>query len=195
MILTVIDTETSGVSLKEHELLEIGLISYVVTNDGERLITKKFEKKIKPRHIHTANHRALEINGYNKKDWEDAVFIEEVLPEVTEMIEKSSVLMGQNLIFDLRFFEKAYKANQVSVPKFPPYIDTKSMADKLRKIGILKKSGMDYLCEHFNIKFDGRAHTAIADCERTAKAFDALLEYEPDYDLWTFEFPYEPWRR
>ncbi len=195
MILTVIDTETSGVSLKDHELLEIGLISYVVTNDGERLITKKFEKKIKPRHIHTANHRALEINGYNKKEWEGAVFIEEVLPEVTEMIEKSSVLMGQNLIFDLRFFEKAYKENQVSVPKFPPYIDTKSMADKLRKIGILKKSGMDYLCEHFNIKFDGRAHTAIADCERTAKAFDALLEYEPDYDLWTFEFPYEPWRR
>ena len=63
MILTVIDTETSGVSLKEHEILEVGLISYVVTNDGERLITKKLDSKIKPKHIHTANHKALEING------------------------------------------------------------------------------------------------------------------------------------
>lgn len=194
MILTVIDTETSGVSLKEHEILEIGLISYVVTNNGERLITKKLDSKIKPKHIHTANHKALEINGYNKKEWENAPVIEDVLPEVTRMIEKSSILMGQNLIFDLRFFEKAYKLSDMPVPNFPPYIDTKSMADKLRKIGILKKSGMDYLCEHFKIDFEGRAHTAIADCERTAKAFDALLEYEPDYDLWTFDSPYDPWR-
>lgn len=194
MILTVLDTETSGVSINEHELLEVGLISYVVTSAGERLITKKYESKVQPKHIHTANKNALEINGYNKKDWEGAPLIEDILPDITSMIEKSNILMGQNLIFDLRFLEKAYKQNSVAVPQFPPYIDTKSMADNLRRLGILKKSGMDYLCEHFNIQFDGRAHTALTDCERTAKAFDALLEYEPDYKLWTFESPYDPWR-
>ena len=69
------------------------------------------------------------------------------------------------------------------------------MADKLRQLGIIKKSGMDYLCEHFNIEFDGKAHTALTDCERTMKAFDVLLEYEPDYNLFTFDEPYDPWRR
>ena len=73
------------------------------------------------------------------------------------------------------------------------YIDTKAMADKLQKVGILKKSGMDYLCEKFNIQFEGRAHTALADCKRTIKAWDALLELNPDYEIFTFDNPYEPY--
>jgi len=194
MILTVLDTETTGLSLRKHELLEVGLISYVVTNEGERLVTKKFETKIKPQHLHTASDRALEINGYSDTAWQDAPYVKEVLPEICEAISKSSILLGQNLIFDLKFIHKACQESGLGDPVYPPYIDTKQMADKLKNIGVIEKSGMDYLCERFNIQFEGRAHTALADCERTIKAWDALLELDPDYELWTFDNPYQPYR-
>ena len=195
MILTVIDTETTGLSLRKHELLEIGLISYVITNEGERLITKKFETKIKPAHIFTASEKALEINGYSQEEWEGAPSAGEALPVVCEAITKSNVLIGQNLIFDLRFIAKACEESGIDTPDFPPYIDTKEIADRLKKTGVIEKSGMDYLCERFDIQFEGKAHTAMADCERTIKAWDALLDLLPEYEMWTFENPYESFRR
>ena len=102
--------------------------------------------------------------------------------------------IGQNLIFDLKFIHKACQDGGLDDPIYPPYIDTKAMADKLKSVGVIEKSGMDYLCERFNIQFEGRAHTALADCERTIKAWDALLELNPDYELWTFDNPYEAFR-
>ena len=193
MILTVLDTETTGLSLRTHELLEVALISYVITSNGERLVTKKYETKVKPKYIFNASEKALEINGYTDEAWSDAPYIEEVLPEICKALEKTNILIGQNLIFDLKFITKACKDNNFSTPNYPPYIDTKAMADKLQKVGILKKSGMDYLCEKFNIQFEGRAHTALADCKRTIKAWDALLELNPDYEIFTFDNPYEPY--
>jgi len=195
MLLTVLDTETTGLSLYKHELLEIGFISYVITTEGERLVTKKYETKIKPKYLFSASEKALEINGYTDEDWNDAPYVERVLPEICEAVSKSSILLGQNLIFDLNFIAKACKENNLDAPEYPPYIDTKAMADKLQKIGVLEKSGMDYLCEKFNIQFEGRAHTALADCERTIKAWDALLELNPDYEVFTFDNPYNPYGR
>jgi len=195
MILTVLDTETTGLSLRKHELLEIGFISYVITTEGKRLVTKKYETKIKPKYLFSASDKALEINGYTDEAWSDAPCVKEVLPEICKAISKSSILIGLNLIFDLNFIAKACKENNFDTPEYPPYIDTKAMADKLQKIGVLEKSGMDYLCEKFNIQFEGRAHTALADCERTIKAWDALLELNPDYEVFTFDNPYDPYGR
>ena len=195
MILTVLDTETTGLSLRKHELLEIGFISYVVTNEGERLVTRSYETKIKPKHLFSASDKALEINGYSDEGWSDAPYAEEVLPEICEALGKSNILIGQNLIFDLKFIAKACEENNLGAPDYPPYIDTKAMADKLQKIGMLEKSGMDYLCERFDIQFEGRAHTALADCDRTVKAWDALLKLNPDYEVFTFDNPYDPYGR
>ena len=193
MILTVIDTETTGLEPETQEIIEVAFISYVITNEGERLITKRYESKIKPERLHLASPKALEVNGYSDEEWADAPFAKEVLPDVCEAISKSSLLLGQNLIFDLRFIEKMCERHGVSMPETPPYIDTKSMADILKKNKLIRSSGMDYLCEHYNIQFDGRAHTALTDCERTMLAWDALRDDVQDYDLYTFDNPYEPY--
>ena len=52
---------------------------------------------------------------------------------------------------------------------------------------------MDYLVEHYNVKVDGRAHTALVDCERTMLVFDELMrdvnqEYEVT-NILDFEYP------
>ena len=65
------------------------------------------------------------------------------------------------------------------------------MADVLRHAGKIKRSSMDYLCEHYDIKFSGRAHTALVDCERTMKVWDKLVEECEDYDFYSYSDPYE----
>jgi DNA polymerase III epsilon subunit-like protein len=193
MILTVIDTETTGLEPEKQEIIEIAFISYVITNEGERLVTKRYESKIKPERLHTASPKALEINGYTEEAWADAPSAKEILPVVCEAISKSSLLLGQNFIFDLRFIEKMCQRHGVEMPEPPPYIDTRSMADVLKENKITRSSSMDYLCKHFNIEFEGRAHTALTDCERTMMVWDVLREKVQDYDLWTFDNPYDPY--
>jgi len=194
MILTVIDTETTGLSKEVHEIIDIALISYVISEDGQRFVVKKYNSKIKPVHIETASPVALEINHYCEEDYIDAPSHREVLPEVRKIIENSNLLIGQNLIFDLQFISKACEKlyGDEDTVSFPPYIDTKAMADVLRKKKIIEKSGMDYLCEHYNVTFTGKAHTALTDCERTMSVFDELTKECGDYEIYSYESPYDP---
>ena len=191
MIITVIDTETTGLDRTKHEIIEIAMISYLISNDGERFVLRQFDKKIKPRHIETASNMALAINHYSEEAWKDAVDISEVLPEIKRIIEDSQILLGQNLIFDLRYISDAFENNEYEIPNYPAYTDTKAMADVLRHAGKIKRSSMDYLCEHYDIKFSGRAHTALVDCERTMKVWDKLVEECEDYDFYSYSDPYE----
>ena len=73
---------------------------------------------------------------------------------------------------------------------FPHYADTRHMASKLVNRGLLKNASMDRLCEHYNIKFSGRAHTALADCQRTISVWLKLLE-ETEMDFFSYEHPYD----
>ena len=191
MIITVIDTETTGLDKSKHEIIELAMISYVVSEGGERFVLKKFNTKVKPRHIETASPKALEVNHYKKEEWENAPDISEVLFEAKQIIENSQVLIGQNLIFDLRYLSDAFENNGYEVPDYPAYLDTKAMADVLRRQNKIKRSGMDYLCEHYNVKFSGKAHSALADCERTMKVWDKLVVDCGDYDFYSYSDPYE----
>jgi len=191
MIITVMDTETTGLSPASHEIIEIALISYVLSENGDRFITNQYSTKIKPRHIERASPKALEINHYNEHDWKGAVDISNALPIVKSIVSKSDVLIGQNLIFDLRFLSDAFEKEGYEIPDYPAYIDTKAMADTLRSSKKIKRSSMDYLCEHYNIKFSGKAHSALTDCQRTMMVWDKLLEDCGDYDFYSYSDPYQ----
>jgi len=196
MIVTVLDTETTGLDIDRHEVIEIALITYLYDREGKRYVMKKYEQKIQPKSIHQAHPKALEVNGYTEASWRDARPAEDVFVEVKEFIENSDILLGQNLIFDLRFINEMYQRLDMDAPEFPAYLDTKALADKLVKADWLERSAMDYLVEHYNIKVEGRAHTALVDCERTMLVWDRLLEeVGEEYSLYTFEDPYEPYRK
>tara|TARA_B100001564_G_scaffold298335_1_gene264417 strand:+ start:795 stop:1385 length:591 start_codon:yes stop_codon:yes gene_type:complete len=196
MILTVLDTETTGLDSDIHEIIQIATISYVVSGEGDRYVTKKFEKKINPQQLHTASEKALEINGFSLEEWKGSSEASEVMLEIKDIIEGSDILVGQNLIFDLNFIHEICHRNEIDPPNFPPYIDTKSIADRLVRANWIQRSGMDYLVEHYGVKVEGRAHTALVDCERTMLVFDELMrDVNEDYELFTFKKPYKRRRR
>jgi len=190
------DTETTGLKKHKHEILEIALISYVLDRDGNEYMLKEYSTKIKPVDIESADDRALEINGYTEEEWVDAPRLLQVIPEIKKIINETDVLLGQNLIFDMQFLNEMCRRNEIPRPKYPPYVDTKSIADRLVEKAWLARSGMDYLCEHYNVEFTGRAHTALTDCQRTMEVWKKLLkDVGGEYDVYTFKEPYDRYKK
>lgn len=196
MILTVFDTETTGLNPDKHEIIQVGLLSFVLDADGNNYKLKEYESKIKPERIYLANPRALEVNGYTDEAWENAPSFTNVLNDMRPIIEKSDIFLGQNMLFDMRFLDEQCKRNNITCPEFPAYIDTKEMADKLVHANWLQRSGMDYLVEHYNVQVSGRAHTALVDCWRTFKVWEKLMnDSGGEYSLYTFDEPYDSYKR
>jgi len=110
MNLIILDTETTGLNPFKHELVEIGAVRM---SDGET-----FEVKVHPMDIKNADPKALEINGYNKKEWiDDGYLLENGLKLLTEFVGKNgSTLMTYNISFDKAFLEKAYRECDLPYP-------------------------------------------------------------------------------
>lgn len=191
MLLSVLDTETTGLDPIKHEIIQFGLIEYNIDDTGNLNLIREHEYKISPQNIETADPQALKINGYHRRRWLDADNFNNIIPMLDRIWSTSNLLLGQNLIFDLRFIVKEYLRLGLPSPKFPKYIDTKHMGTYLVNEGILKSSSMDSMCKHFDIKYKGRAHTALTDCQRTVTLWETLQKYAPQHHF-SYEEPYDP---
>ena len=190
MIITVIDTETTGFDMLKHEVIEIAALR-ADTKNGKFKILDQVEYKIIPEHIEWASPYALKVNGYTEEAWRSASRFENIADEFSKFICSADYHLGQNLVFDYRFLTKAYNQCGKELPKFKQYFDTKLMADSLVHDKKLERSGLDFLCEHYKIKNEGRAHTALTDCKRTWKLYQKLLK-EVKPTLLDFSKPYDP---
>lgn len=193
MVITVLDTETTGLDLNIHEIIQFAAVRFFLKDDGDILILDKVDIKSFPKNLAAASPQALKVNGFTEAAWAGALPIEHHLGSISDFVSNSDFLLGQNLIFDLRFISKSFTENNRALPNFPHYADTKHMASKLVKEGKLKTASMDGLVEHYGIKFSGRAHTALADCHRTLNVWQRLLK-ETDMDFFTFGNPYDPFK-
>lgn len=197
MIITAVDTETTGLDFRQHEIIQFAAIRFFIDHEKENPelnIIDKLDLKFDPKNIGLASPHALKINGYNATSWRGALPIEKHLNSMLSFISSCDFLLGQNLIFDLRFLQRAIVNDARPLFVFPKYCDTKYMADNLVKKGSLKSSSMDRLCEHYEVKTLGRAHTALADCHRTISVWLKLLE-ETEIEFFSYEEPYEGTRK
>ena len=194
MYITALDTETTGLDLKRHQIIQLGIIQYEYKDDGDLRLLEKFQYNIKPSNINSASPEALKINGYTEQQWVDAEPFMACFPLLDYVFKSSDALIGQNLIFDLRFIKKEYWRYGLIMPKVPKYIDTKYMGQQLVNEGKIKSCSMDSMCKHFSIKFNGRAHTALTDCERTVTVWERLNKYT-ETKYFTFEEPYDAFKK
>jgi DNA polymerase III epsilon subunit-like protein len=194
MIFTAIDTETTGLDIKKHQIIQLGIIEYDLCDNADLKLIKKYEYKIRPSNILAASQEALNINGYKSENWINSIPFNQCFKILDDIFLKSEFLIGQNLIFDLRFISKEYWRYGLKLPKIPKYIDTKYLGQQLVNEGKMKSCSMDNMCKHFNIKFSGKAHTALVDCERTVMLWEHLLKYT-ESKYFTFEDPYDAFKK
>ncbi len=163
----VLDTETTGISVKEgHRIVEIGCIEL------DNLVPTKnqFHHYLNPER--KVSEKAFEIHGYNDEFLSKQKKFNEIGEEFLEFI-KDKRLIIHNAEFDL-----AHLNNELSIfgkKKIEnDVIDTLTLArNKFPGAAV----SLDALCKRYRIDNSNRTkHTALIDCDLLSKVYINLID-------------------
>ena len=163
----VLDTETTGISVKEgHRIVEIGCVEL----DNLIPTQNRFHSYLNPER--KVSEKALQIHGYTDEFLSNKKKFNEISDEFLKFI-KDKRLIIHNAEFDL-----AHINNELSLQGKKEIknevVDTLSLArDKFPGSSV----NLDALCKRFRIDNSRRAHhTALIDCELLSKVYVNLID-------------------
>jgi DNA polymerase III epsilon subunit-like protein len=154
------DLETTGDIFGVHEILEIGL---VVFDQSSFEIVDTYNQKVKPTHIESANSFALKYNGYNEKDWRNAINLKDAI-EIYADKTQERIFCSYNVSFDWGFISDAFRITGIQNP-----MSTKENHDRLDLLTMAFMKGLDKsdsfslksACDMFKIKPEPEPHSAL----------------------------------
>ena len=171
----VLDTETTGISVKEgHRIVEIGCIEL----EDLTPTNNKFHCYLNPER--KVSEKAFEVHGYSDEFLSKQKKFNEIVDDFLEFI-KNKRLIIHNAEFDiahlnneLNLFGKNKIQNEI--------IDTLTLA---REKYPGSQVNLDALCKRFRIDNSRRTHhTALIDCDLLAKVYINLIDQkEPTLDF------------
>ena len=173
----VLDTETTGISIKEgHRIVEIGCIEL------ENLIPtkKQFHCYLNPER--KVSEKALEIHGYTDEFLADKKKFKEIADKFLEFIN------GKRLIIHNAEFDLSHLNNELSL------MGVKKLSNEIVDTLVIAREkypgspvNLDSLCKRFRIDNSKRTqHTALIDCDLLSKVYINLIDQkEPKLDLQT----------
>ena len=170
----VIDTETTGLDYKKNEVIAFGAMVMI---DG--VITETLEIYCHPERINDASPKALEVNGYSRKNklWRYAIRREDAIEQIIYFLRRhiDGTLVGHNVQFDIQFLiNMAMTENDKLEIVFPkPYLDTRDVARATLAPYGLDSMSLDSICSFLGWK-RRQAHTALSDCEDCIRLLRAL---------------------
>ena len=158
----VLDTETTGISVKEgHRIVEIGCIEL----DNLIPTKKNFHCYLNPERM--VSEKALEVHGYTDKFLSDKKKFVEIADDFLNYI-KDKRLIIHNAEFDLSHLNNELKIAGKEIIK-NEVIDTLVLA---RNKFPGSQISLDALCKRYRIDNSKRTqHTALIDCDLLAKVY------------------------
>jgi len=161
--LCFVDVETTGLDPIKNEILEFAAIKG----------TETLAIKIKPRRIHTAHPKALELNGYNEAEWTDAEDISTAAPKIIAFL-RDAVLVAHNSKFDVGFIEAFLQEAGITERISYHVVDTCSLAYVfLVRLGLTSLS-LKSVCEFLKLKPEPSIHRALAGASTCKRVYEAL---------------------
>jgi len=175
----VLDTETTGISVKEgHRIVEIGCIEL----DNLIPTKNKFHYYLNPER--KVSEQALKVHGYSDEFLSKQRKFSEIGQEFLDFIQDKRLII-HNAEFDLshlnnelKLFGKEKIKNEI--------VDTLTLArDKFPGSQV----SLDALCKRFRVDNSRRVtHTALIDCDLLAKVYINLIDQkEPTLNFQNFE--------
>ena len=167
MIEIVLDTETTGISVKDgHRIVEIGCIEL----DNLVPTKNKFHCYLNPER--KVSEKALEIHGYTDEFLSNKKKFKEICDDFLEFI-KGKRLIIHNAEFDLAHINNEFSLLGKKEIK-NEIVDTLSLA---REKFPGSPANLDALCKRYRIDNSRREkHTALIDCDLLAKVYINLID-------------------
>jgi len=171
----VLDTETTGISVKEgHRIVEIGCIEL----DNLIPTKNKFHCYLNPER--KVSEKAFEVHGYSDSFLSDKMKFGEVADDFLKFI-KNKRLIIHNAEFDLSHLNNELKIlGKENIDN--EIVDTLSLA---RNKFPGSQISLDALCKRYRIDNSKRVqHTALIDCDLLSKVYINLIDQkEPTLDF------------
>ena len=179
MIEIVLDTETTGISVKDgHRIVEIGCIEL-----DDLVPTKnKFHCYLNPER--KVSEKALEIHGYTDDFLSNKKKFKEICDNFLEFIK------GKRLIIHNAEFDLGHLNNELAI------LGKKKLDNEIIDTLILARDkfpgspvSLDALCKRYRVDNSRRTqHTALIDCDLLAKVYINLIDQkEPMLNLQNLE--------
>ena len=171
----VLDTETTGISVKEgHRVVEIGCIEL----DNLIPTKNKFHCYLNPER--KVSQKAFEVHGYSDEFLSKQKKFSEIVEEFLDFIK------GKRLIIHNSEFDIAHLNNELLLN------GNKKIENEIIDTLVLARNkfpgsavSLDALCKRFRIDNSKRTqHTALIDCDLLAKVYINLIDQkEPTFNL------------
>lgn len=163
----VVDVETSGLSLRRHHVLQVG----VVVVDGEGTVLDRWSSLVAPRRRWLYRVGPTELHGIHRRDVRSAPPATQVLGEVATRLQGAR-FVAHNAEFDIAFLRKAATRVGIALPLDEP-ICTLRLSRKLDPERTMSHRLAD-VCARYGIDLV-RPHDALADADATAAVLPHLL--------------------
>jgi DNA polymerase-3 subunit epsilon len=164
----VVDVETSGLSLRRHHVLQVG----VVVVDGTGQVLQRWSSLLAPRSRWFFRVGPTELHGIRRRDVRAAPPAAHVLRQLATHL-AGARFVAHNASFDLAFLQKAASRAGVELPIQQP-LCTLRLSRQLDPDRQLSHRLGD-LCARYEIQLV-RPHDALADADATAAVLPHLLQ-------------------
>jgi len=182
----VMDLETGGFESSTDAILEAGLVTLQVTDEGKLVQKGSYAFDIKPFAGARLDPKALEFTGIDvmsptRVATREVTAFKEIFEIIAKEVKlagcKKAILVAHNAHFDLGFINAAIARGNIKTSTLHPFscLDTASLCALTYGHTVLAKS-----CQLAGIEFDGKsAHSAKYDTEKTAELFcDIVNRYQ-----------------
>ncbi|MGI6787088.1 MAG: PolC-type DNA polymerase III [Acholeplasmataceae bacterium] len=160
----VFDIETTGLSITNDKIIEIGAVKMV-----QGVVTDRFETFVSPNRKLSA--KITDLTGITDEQLVDAPQIEEVMPKFLEFI-KGTVLVAHNAHFDVDHIIHNCINLGLEAPQ-NPVIDTLNLARYFYS-NELKRFNLDAVAKYFKVN-NFTHHRAGDDAKATQEVFSLML--------------------
>jgi DNA polymerase III subunit epsilon len=164
----VVDVETSGLSLRRHHVLQVG----VVVVDGSGRVLERWGSLLAPRSRWWFRVGPTKLHGIRRRDVRAAPPAAQVLQELARHL-AGARFVAHNASFDLAFLRKAAAREGVTLPIEQPVctLQLSRRLDPQRE----QSHRLADLCARYQIELI-RPHDALADADATAALLPHLLQ-------------------